>query len=283
MSNKIGVMVDSFRVDVKKGIKKAQDVGASGIQAYAVEGEMAPDNLTQADRKELLKYIKSLNLTVAAVCGDLGGHGFAIREDNKEKASMSKKILDLANDLECSVVTTHIGVVPEDITSEKARIIAEACYELGEYAQSKDSYFAIETGPEKADTLKEFLDNLGTRGIAVNYDPANLVMVTGDDPVKGVYTLKDYIVHTHAKDGIMVKQEDPAVLYGYFAEGGIEDLRLSDYFIETPLGEGKVNFQEYLKALNDISYEGFHTIEREVGENPEVDIKRAVKFLGELL
>ena len=27
-------------------------------------------------------------------------------------------------------------------------------------------------------------------------DPANFVMVTGDDPVQAIYTLKDYIVHT---------------------------------------------------------------------------------------
>jgi sugar phosphate isomerase/epimerase len=38
--------------------------------------------------------------------------------------------------------------------------------------------------------------------VAVNLDPANFVMVTGDDPVQAVYTLKDYIVHTHAKDGV---------------------------------------------------------------------------------
>lgn len=44
--------------------------------------------------------------------------------------------------------------------------------------------------------LKGFLDTLGSRGVAVNLDPANLVMVAGDDPVQAVYTLRDYIVHT---------------------------------------------------------------------------------------
>ena len=81
----------------------------------------------------------------------------------------------------------------------------------------------------------------------VNFDPANFVMVTGDDPVKGVYTLKDYIVHTHAKDGIMKQKSDPKD-YTFFAEGGIEDLRLEDYFLETPLGEGHVD-SYWLKAL----------------------------------
>ena len=60
--------------------------------------------------------------------------------------------------------------------------------------------------------LKKFLDSLLSRGVAVNLDPANLVMVTDDDPVEAVYTLKDYIVHTHAKDGILLKKTDPKVI-----------------------------------------------------------------------
>ena len=74
----------------------------------------------------------------------------------------------------------------------------------------------------------------------VNFDPANFVMVTDQDPVEGVEILKDYIVHTHAKDGVMLQKTDPQVIYDFFAEGGIEDMRMSDYFLETPLGDGKV-------------------------------------------
>lgn len=52
---------------------------------------------------------------------------------------------------------------------------------LAEYADSMGSYFAAETGTEKAPVLKAFLDSLGAKGLRVNYDPANLVMVAGDD------------------------------------------------------------------------------------------------------
>lgn len=62
-------------------------------------------------------------------------------------------------------------------------------------------------------------------------------------------------------------------------KGGIGDLRLSDYFKETPLGEGDVDFDRYLKALDEVGYKGFLTIEREVGDNPEKDIRMAVDFL----
>ena len=47
----------------------------------------------------------------------------------------------------------------------------------------------------------------------------------------------------------------------------------------SPLGEGDVDFPGWLKALDDIGYRGFLTIEREVGDNPEADIRRAVDFL----
>lgn len=51
------------------------------------------------------------------------------------------------------------------------------------------------------------------------------------------------------------------------------------YFQEVPLGTGDVDFPNYLKALEDIGYNGFLTIEREVGDNPEADITTAVNFL----
>ena len=108
-------------------------------------------------------------------------------------------------------------------------------------------------------------------------DPANFVMVTGDDPVQAVYTLKDYIVHTHAKDGRRLHYVDPEILYGM-----VESEMLNDAsFIELPLGQGDVDFPQYLKALDEIGYKGFLTIEREVGKNPEADIALAVTFLKE--
>jgi len=283
MAHKIGVMVDSFRLGVKEGIKKAKEVGADGIQIYAVRGEMDPDNLSKSARKELLDYIKSNGLVVSALCGDLGGHGFAIREDNKARIEKSKRIMDLAKDLETNVVTTHIGVIPEDKNHDRFKILQEACEELGDYGDQVGAYFAIETGPEKAVTLKNFLDSLSSSGVRVNYDPANLVMVTGDDPVQGVYTLKDYIVHTHAKDGIMVQKSNPEYIYKCFAEGLPENFHLDDYFLEKPLGNGDVDFKAYIKALKDIGYDGFLTIEREVGEDPEKDILEAVQFLKSII
>ncbi|WP_138753104.1 sugar phosphate isomerase/epimerase family protein [Paenibacillus sinopodophylli] len=283
--NKIGVIVDSFRVGVKEGLLKAKEVGADGVQIHAASGDFVPDKLTSAARQEWKAYIVSLGLEISALVGDLGGHGFQDKRSNTEKIAKSKQILDLAVELGASVVTTHIGVVPGDKNSEIYEAMHLACAELSAYAESMNAFFAIETGPETAATLKDFLDGLGTKGVSVNYDPANLVMVTGDDPVQGVYTLRDYIVHTHAKDGVRLRESDPRQIYGSLGyepldhEKVAEAAESGEFFREVPLGEGSVDWPSYLQALVDIGYKGYLTIEREVGTNPEADIIRAVQFL----
>ncbi len=62
-----------------------------------------------------------------------------------------------------------------------------------------------------------------------------------------------------------------------------EELRGVKYFEEVPLGTGSVDFPAYLKALEEIGYRGFLTIEREVGDNPEADIKTAADFLAGII
>ncbi len=277
----IGVIMDSLRMDTGAAIEKAAEIGAKGMQMYATRGEHAPENMNTAQRKELLDMMKSNGLVFSALCGDLG-MGFGNKDKNPELIEKSKRILDMAKELETNIVTTHIGVVPNDPSHPRYRIMQEACFELSQYADSLDAHFAIETGPETAVVLKGFLDTLGSRGVAVNLDPANLVMVTGDDPVAAVHTLKDYIVHTHAKDGIKLLDRKPEIIYGVEIDHD-EFASKEPAFAEVPLGQGKVPFPEYLNALDEIGYKGFLTIEREVHDNPVGDITLAADFLRDLL
>ena len=274
----IGVLNESFRTDLKTALEKAEKIGLNGIQLYATKGDTAPENLSKEKRSELLKMVKDHGLVISALCGDLG-HGFDKADLNPQLVEKSKRILDMALDLETNIVTTHIGVVPTDKNHPRYSIMQDTCGELARYADSLKAHFAIETGPELAITLKEFLDGLHSTGVAVNFDPANFVMVTGDDPVKAVYTLKDYIVHTHAKDGRKLLDADPEKLYGMVES----DMLMDNAFIELPLGKGDVDFKNYLKALDEIAYKGFLTIEREVGDDPEGDIILAKNFLKELI
>ncbi len=253
---KIGIISDSLRLGFAESVKKAASLGARGIQKYMTRGDFAAENLTPARIAEIRDIMASNGMVFSAICGDFGwdlAHPGVVER--------SKAVLDKTKELGCNIVTTHIGHIDEN-DEARLEIFRKNALALGEYAHSMGAYFASETGTEKADVLRRFLDSVGTPGIAVNLDPANLVMCADDDPVAAVKTLSGYIVHTHAKDGIR---------------------RADGSWLEVPLGQGGVDWPRYLKALDSIGYNGYLTIEREVGEDPAGDIGMAVDFLKENL
>lgn len=276
---KIGAMVESFRLGFRGGVEKAASLGVSGIQAFATDGELAPEKMTAEKIRETLDIVKSNGVVFSAICGDFG-YGFNDAEKNRYYIDKSKRVLDLSLELGCGIVTTHIGHIAEECDEAKIEVMREACRELAEYADSVGASFAIETGSDRGCVLAQFLESLGAGGVKVNFDPANLVMCQDERPEEALKYLGKYIVHTHAKDGIMLKKsvegklelDDEAKKHAAMMEMGKK-------YLELPLGKGGVDFDVYLPALKATGFDGFLTIEREVGENPIADISMAVEFL----
>ncbi len=282
---KIGVITDSFKLPVDGALECAAQLGFHGVQIYATRGQFSPEVLNREERVRYKRKLNTLGLEVSALCGDMGGHGFRIASDNSRRVEMTKRIVDLANELESPVVTTHIGVIPDDPQDPVYTVMLEALTACGAYAVTKGVTLAIETGPESAKTLLGFVE--ATRGgVGVNLDPANFVMVTDQDPVEAVELLGKHIVHTHAKDGVMLKKTTPKAIYHGFATGGSGGLNVAEFFKETPLGEGSVDFPAYLAALKRSGFDGYLTVERKTGADPQQDIIKArdtvKKFLENL-
>lgn len=278
----IATLADWFGVGVIEGIKESERCGASGVQVYAWD-ELNPMEVSPQKIRQVLAVARACAQNITALCGEVGGHGLEIATDNTVKLEYLKRTVDMALALDCTVVTTHIGIIPENKDCDTYKSLHEACSQIAEYADKKGAVIAVETGPEPVARLRAFVDLCG-KGIGINYDPANLVMVTKDDEVQGVYTAGSKIVHTHAKDGRCNQYVGPEKIYSIFADGGIEALSSVDtYLKETPLGEGEVRWPLYLKALKDIGYTGYLTIEREVGQKAGEDIRKAVTFLQQAM
>ena len=282
---KIGAMLESFRLGFRGGVEKAASIGVDGIQADATYSEIAPEKMNAEKIKEALDIVNSNGLVFSALCGDFG-QGFTDPDKNKIYVEKSKRILDLSMELGCKIVTTHIGTVPAEECKTK-EIMRSACRELAEYADSVGAVFAVETGPEKGKILADFLDSLGASGVRVNFDPANLVMCVDDRPEEALKYLGKYVVHTHAKDGIMLEKKineakkvnKDALQINEEAKKHAAMMEMGEKYLELPLGKGDVNFDIYLPALKATGFDGFLTIEREVGDSPVDDISYAVNFL----
>lgn len=259
----IGIVLESYNMPLKEALPLAASLGVTGVQVYVTHGGMSFEALSKEERRAFLNTVKDNGMIITALCGEVY-YDIGNAKSDPEWVETSKRFLDLAKEFETNIVTTHVGSVPEDPKDPVYAIMQDTCGKLAEHADSMHAHFAIETGSERADVLKTFLDSLHSKGVAVNMDPANLVMLTGDDPVQAVHTLKDYIVHTHAKDGIMLHNQERR-------------------FEELPLGEGHVPFPAYLAALEDVGYDGYLTIEREEGNSRAADIEHAVKYLRRLM
>lgn len=256
---KIGIILENLKTHYENALSIAEELGVDGVQFYG-------NNYAPA----------SCPLPISAICAEIDGDAF--ESYNQDRILKTFNIMDLSKKLGCRVVTSHIGVI--DISNKQMK---KAVEKIGKYGDEIGVKFAIETGPEQCTILKSFIECLDTNSVGVNFDPANLVMVTGDDPIKGVKTLQKYIYHCHIKDGVMLKQTDPKIIYDYFKNKGIEDINLREYFLETPLGQGKVDLKGWIKALKEIGYKGYLTIERETGKTPIEDIKEAIRYTKGLI
>jgi len=249
---KVGIISASLPMDLRAALRKAKELGAHGVQLWVAHNELDPKVLSRSGREDLSGYMADLELERSALCGDIGG--FADPATVDERIAHTKLMLDLCVDLRTPILTTHIGLVPEDASSRAYTDLVGAVREVAEYAAERDCCFATETGPESGEALAAFLKVVDSPGAQVNFDPANLCM-NGFDHLSDVRALKDFIVHTHAKDG------------------------KADEHQEVPLGDGDVDFPEYLCVLREVGYDGFLTIERECGDDPVADIAQAISFL----
>ena len=278
---KYGVIAQRFGMPLFDSITASADAGADGVQLYAVSPRERLVDFSTAERREVVSFCNDRGLEILSVCGEVGGFGFREEDKNPEKIGFTKRNIDLALELGCNIVTSHIGVVRTEQKSPLRQAQLEALSKIGEYAVKAGAYFAIETGPENAAILKAFLDELSAPNIRINMDPGNLVMVPGDDPVAGVKTFGDLIIHTHIKDGVRHKPCDPEIIYHAFATGGIKKLieKSGKFFSETPVGQGSVNWHDYIAALQNSGYNGSMVIEREVACSSVEEISQIINFI----
>ena len=274
MSLPIAVFTASLPGPLEQALDRARDLGLAGVQIPA-------EALAGGAHRRLRGQLAARGLVLTALCGDLPGHGFTRSDGLAQRIAATTQILDLAVEVGAPVVSAHVGVIPADPADPRTRLLSESLNAIAEHANRRGLRYAIETGPEPAAVLRAFLDRLGQPALGVNFDPANLLMVQGEDGAEATATLAPWIVHVHAKDGVRHQPCDAEQVYAAFANGGFAALvaRTGALFSETPLGAGQVRWPAVIAALHRAGYRGPLTIERETGSDPVADIAAARDFL----
>ena len=174
-----------------------------------------------------------------------------------ENRALIVKAAKLSAEWKAPYLMLHAGFMDESDPaayakfSDRVRFIRDTCGESG-------VGLILETGQERPEHLAEFLSS--NEGVYVNLDPANIILYDMGEAVPAVKTLAPWIRHLHIKDAI-----HPA--------------KPGEWGQEVPWGEGQVDAPAFLKALDEIGFNGYAAVEREAGDDRAGDIARAIERL----
>jgi sugar phosphate isomerase/epimerase len=133
---------------------------------------------------------------------------------------------------------------------------------LGNAAKAAGVTLLMETGQESGADLLNFLAELDHPNVALNFDPANMILYNKDEPISAMMMLAPWIRHVHAKDAVRTRVD-------------------GTWGAEVPWGDGEVNAKDFLDALKGIGFNGAIAVEREAGDQRAVDIATAIQRLSE--
>lgn len=255
---RIGHRTMNLGLPMMDAIAAAAELGYDGVALGAKEGWIDPHDFGEGRAREVRQACAARGLTISALTGRLGS---LIDEGADERLQRALLVVEAASRLRTPFVTSHIGVIPEDLDREDAQLMLERVGTLCERAAKLGITIGVETGPESPATLRAFIERLGSERLRVNYDPANLLM-KGFDHMEGVEVLAPYIVHTHAKDAV---RDDP------------------DGNLQRPLGEGDVDVAAWIGELKRVGFDGWVCVERESGDDQLDDARRALGLLREII
>ncbi len=236
-----------------------------------------PEARSPARTKELKKQFDDAGIAITVVfCGFAGESyesipivketvGLVPAKTRKARLKETLEISDWTEAMGCDALGMHIGFISEDRGSKIHKELVKVAREVCDYCAENGQRFHLETGQESADGLLAFIEDVGRDNLAVNFDPANMILYGTGEPLPALRKIGEYVKSVHCKDAKWSDQ--PGVTWGR----------------EMPLGEGEVNVPLFIGTLKEIGYRGPLTIEREVpGEQQKRDITSAVGLLRRL-
>lgn len=193
--------------------------------------------------------------------------GFIPAATRQEREQRTKDVSHFAAEIGCTSIATHIGFVPEDENDADYIAVRDLVRRICDHASKHGQTFALETGQEPADVLLKFLKNVDRPNLAINFDPANMVMYGTGDPIQAFSVLAPKVVSVHCKDGEWPLKHPSGVLG-----------------VEKPLGLGAVGIEQFINKLKQVGYTGTLNVEHEIEdeERRKREIAEAVQLLEKL-
>jgi len=170
----------------------------------------------------------------------------------------------IARQLGLEIVMTHAGFLPHEAGDPAFEKMLGRMRQVARLFADHGLTLCCETGQESAAALVSFLDELAEPNVAVNFDPANMLLYNNGDPIAALRTIGQRVKSCHLKDATATRVP-------------------GSWGAEVPIGTGQVDWPAFFSAMADIAYRGFFCFEREAGAARGADIAAGRDFIEQLL
>lgn len=253
--------------NIDEVIQLASSLGFDGIELMGREPHLAPD-LPEQEVLRIKKLADEVKLPIVALATYTGYYSQSSDEQAEQEIEKLKKYLRMAEILDCDLIR-HAPGGPSPYKAQKYHW-QKAVYWMSKAADlarehSKNLVMEIHHGSliETASSAKKFLNLVNRENLGVIYDPGNMYISRTDYGDRAVKKLNKRIFHVHIKDEKRVKKENLPDLFRNVTKRG------TDLIQHRLLGEGNVRFQPVLKALKEIGYTGYLSVESLVSNNKD--------------
>lgn len=224
-------------------IKRLSAMGYDGIEIGCASPHAWPDYLSKERRNEVKALLKSHSLNVSAMLpAPGGGPGINPSSPTAEERAFTvkhyKDVIRLAHDWECPTVIWVAGWRVFGSTQKDAwNYSLEGLTDCAKYAKELGITMVVEPTPtdsnliETADDALELAEQTGADNVKVMFDTFH-ALYRNEVPSDYVYRMKDKLHHVHISDNDRL-----------------------------PPGQGRGNFDAVLRALKEIDYQGYLSME----------------------
>lgn len=260
---KLGFFTNAFKnFPLEYAIDTLHELGYQGMELWC-KGQ----HVTPYDEEERVAYVRALAAEKGLEIYALSAHLDFITADEMLRGANIEKfkmVIDLAKSFEVEKVLTASGylddVPREDKDGMRERFLSSMA-EIGEHAQKKGIYIALEPEPEKfmrtPKQAVEFIEELDmsvfktvcdlSHAIALNMTPKDFIL-----------EMEHHLGHVHLDDAI----------YGEHPHRHLIP------------GEGEIDYQTFFEFLEDIGYEDWVSMElNQHTERPKEAAEKAMEFL----
>ena len=169
-----------------------------------------------------------------------------------------------ARRLGLEIVMTHAGFLPHDPADPAFDKMILRMRQVARLFADHGLTLCCETGQESAASLVAFLDHLAEPNVAVNFDPANMLLYNNGDPIAALRILGKRVLSCHLKDANVTTTP------GTWGD-------------EVPIGTGQVDWPAFFTTMAELEFPGFLCFEREAGNQRGTDIAAGRGFVENLL